>query len=386
LSQQTTLFETELLNEPKHSGSLIIGARKKQLLTKAQQTFNRLSKQVEKLQKEIESQEKDFDACLAFYGSEIYPVEKELADTTKQLVKLLHRFYLDRKLLSKKEKKVLKEILANELKSLFSLEKTPPDDEVKTIFKNVEGVDYDKAAEEDFKLMREETEAMFESMGVDFDMSDVTRDSFEEDMARKAKEFQERRKAEHEEEANKKAARNKTAKQLEREAKEKQKEEARQRGISVIYRQLVKALHPDLERDEARKAEKGALMQEAVAAYEKNDLHSLLRLEMQWLNKESDHLDSLSNEKIEVYIQLLKEQAEELKLQRDMVGAHPKYQPLMREHFGLYLKPASMFTLKNEKKELENEITSKQASIRALNGSNPVQEISAIIHEYNTAP
>lgn len=337
------------------------------------------------MQQEIESRGKDLDACLDFYGSKIYPVEQKLADVTREFLLLLHRFYRDSKLLSKKEKKLLKEVLGEQLEDFLSLKKSPPDDDVKNIFKDVKGIGYEEAADEGFEFLKEETEAMFGSMGVDFDMSDVTRDSFEEDMARKMKEMQEKMQTEWEKKASRLSARKKTAKQLEREAKEKQKEEAQQRGISVIYRQLVKALHPDLERDEARKAEKVALMQEVVAAYEKNDLHSLLRLEMQWLNKESGHLDNLSNEKLEIYNELLKEQIQELKLQRDMVGAHPKYQPLMREQFGMIFSLSNMVTLQNEKKDLEKSIAAKEASIHALNGSNPVREIHSIFYQFNSA-
>jgi hypothetical protein len=51
--------------------------------------------------------------------------------------------------------------------------------------------------------------------------------------------------------------------------------------LRTIYRQLASALHPDREPDEQARLRKTALMSEVNAAYEKNDLTTLLRLQMQ---------------------------------------------------------------------------------------------------------
>jgi hypothetical protein len=52
-------------------------------------------------------------------------------------------------------------------------------------------------------------------------------------------------------------------------------------AIRTLFRQLASALHPDREPDEAERLRKTALMSEVNAAYEKNDLTTLLRLQMQ---------------------------------------------------------------------------------------------------------
>lgn len=52
-------------------------------------------------------------------------------------------------------------------------------------------------------------------------------------------------------------------------------------AIRTVYRQLASALHPDHEPDAQEREHKTALMSEANAAYEKNDLSTLLRLQMQ---------------------------------------------------------------------------------------------------------
>lgn len=52
-------------------------------------------------------------------------------------------------------------------------------------------------------------------------------------------------------------------------------------AIRTIFRQLASAVHPDREPDEQERLRKTGLMSEVNAAYEKNDLTTLLRLQMQ---------------------------------------------------------------------------------------------------------
>lgn len=52
-------------------------------------------------------------------------------------------------------------------------------------------------------------------------------------------------------------------------------------AIRTVFRQLASALHPDRELDEQERLRKTGLMSEVNAAYEKNDLSTLLRLQMQ---------------------------------------------------------------------------------------------------------
>ncbi len=52
-------------------------------------------------------------------------------------------------------------------------------------------------------------------------------------------------------------------------------------AIRTVFRQLASALHPDREPDAHERERKTALMSEVNAAYDKNDLSTLLRLQMQ---------------------------------------------------------------------------------------------------------
>ncbi|PYS50742.1 MAG: hypothetical protein DMG13_20380 [Acidobacteria bacterium] len=87
-------------------------------------------------------------------------------------------------------------------------------------------------------------------------------------------------------------------------------------------------LHPDLEPDAGRKQRKLALMQELTTAYRNNDLHTLLRLELEWIQQEEGAAERLAEEKMATYNQVLKEQVCELERELGELPCHPRYQPI----------------------------------------------------------
>jgi hypothetical protein len=82
-------------------------------------------------------------------------------------------------------------------------------------------------------------------------------------------------------------------------------------AIRTIFRQLASALHPDREPDEQERLRKTALMSEVNAAYEKNDLTTLLRLQMlvtQLNPKNTSGTARMTDDKLIAMSLLLKEQ------------------------------------------------------------------------------
>ncbi len=81
-------------------------------------------------------------------------------------------------------------------------------------------------------------------------------------------------------------------------------------------------------------------MKELTAAYESKNLHALLSLELKWIYKESSHLETLADDKLSVYLQLLKEQVNNLEYEKQGIFQQPQYAVLARE-FGpdIQLKP-----------------------------------------------
>src|ERR1019366_1306169 len=204
------------------------------------------------------------------------------------------------------------------------------DEDLQEVFKRVHGVDFGQVEQEEMEEVRSVMEEMFGELGIGIDLSDLRPDMSDEELAAKAAEMAERiqQKAEEEERAFRPPGNRKTKHRLEKEECTQQEEQLRNKSIASIYKQLAKVLHPDLEPDAGRKQEKGTLMQELTAAYRNNDLHTLLRLELEWIQREEGDVERLTDEKLSIYNQVLKEQVFELERELAELPYYPRYQPI----------------------------------------------------------
>ncbi|CAN5351376.1 hypothetical protein BH20BAC1_BH20BAC1_22730 [soil metagenome] len=376
---QTSLFEEAQIDSAQKiqtKNSLIISSPKKQLLTKEQQSFNRLIKRIENLARELEKTSADLDQKLDFYARHIHPVEQELTNCRKEVVKQAFLFYDNKKLLSKPEKKILKNFFTLQLNEILCFEEKI-DEELEKIFEKINGISSGEVADLEFEIIKGEMEEMFESFGFDMDLEDFKKDMTTEEMMGKINSMEEELQRQEEIRNSKKSARKKTAKQLQKEEKQKELEEARSKNISSIYKQLAKALHPDLEQEEDLKQEKEALMKRLTIAYNSRDLHSMLNLEMEWIHKEEQDIAKLSSDKLAVYNQVLKEQVLDLEQQKFALMQHPRYNPL-RRYSGFSLKSIHV-NLPLEKRKLEDTVRSIKESIDILKGKHALKEIKTII-------
>lgn len=93
-------------------------------------------------------------------------------------------------------------------------------------------------------------------------------------------------------------------------ARLRQEAEMQQAGQSVreIFRKLASALHPDREPDPAERQRKTLLMQQANLAYERQDLLTLLTMQLEQEQIDSQHLASLSEDRLQHYNRVLGEQ------------------------------------------------------------------------------
>ena len=99
-------------------------------------------------------------------------------------------------------------------------------------------------------------------------------------MAAGMRQWQRQQQADEARKAAKRAARKERKKPAAHQQAQAQEADARS-AIRTIFRQLASALHPDREPDAQERTRKTALMSEVNAAYEKSDLSTLLRLQMQ---------------------------------------------------------------------------------------------------------
>lgn len=325
---QQQLFQSD--NEPKPQ-SLTITKAGKQKLSKNQEAFNKLTKKIEKLQKDIDKKQLQFDLALKIYGNELYPAQLRVLETRHKMITVLWNIYKSNKL-SKTDQRQLKNVLQYHLQEYFTQTEIEPDETLQNIFSELEGISYDKMMQDEKEKMNAQMQEMFDKMDVDIDGVDVN-----DEAAMAAKIAEARQKMAEMQERNderdrlRQEKKKKTAKQAENEKMQQAVEEMKQKNISTIYKQLAKLFHPDLEQDTERKVEKEILMKELVAAYEAKNLHALLTLELKWIHKETDHLESLTEEKLAIYLQILKEQASNLEYEKYNILKQPQYSTLVNQ-------------------------------------------------------
>jgi hypothetical protein len=366
----------------KNKQSLAISKANNQSLTKNQQEFNSLTQRIEKLQKEIERKQILFESAVTKYGTELYPLKKELTRQLREMLDVLWQVYID-KPFSKPDQKNLKEIIREQVQELFQMMDEAPDDELKKIFQALEGERYDAAEKREKEAAKQQMQDMFDDMDIDIDLTEVDmgdKETLAEKMAEARTKMQQRQQEEENRRQRRQKEKKKTAKQLDREKLQQQADELKQKNISTIYKQLAKLFHPDLEQDELRRAEKESLMKELTVAYEAKNLHALLTLELKWIHKENDHLESLTEEKLAVYLQILREQAGQLESQKYRLPQHPRYSFLM-EQFGPQAITHPLKLVQKACKSIETDIREYKRDIADFQSAYGLRHIKAMIKE-----
>jgi hypothetical protein len=377
---QRSLFSDSTIPKTNTTG-LIISKAGKKTLSKNQQAFNKLTQRIEKLQKEIEKKQDKFDLAMKMYGNDLYPLKTNILAVRRENVIVLWGHFKAKRL-AQKDQQALKQIIREQLQTIFAELNSEPDDIIKQIFNELEGEDYDKALEQEKEEAKKQMKAALKKAKVD--ISDIDTEDMDA-LQKKIFEHNAAMNEEHFEKANFKnqyqKEKRKSTKQIEAEKIQQEAEELKKKNIGTIYKQLAKLFHPDLEQDEARKAEKVLLMQELTAAYEAKNLHALLTLELKWIHKENDHLESLTEEKLAIYLQILKEQVSDLTFQKEEIIYQPQYAVLVQE-FGWEVKRSPIETVTEHLKEARRFLAQFKLNIEWYNSSHALRHIKAMIKEW----
>ncbi len=299
---------------PSVGAKLQISTSDKKVLTKNQQAFNRLTKQIEKLENEIVAEAQRLDRLTDLFSTEISEVEIETAQAQLDLA-LTFDSITEKKTFTKSQLKYIQETIVAMLDIAFcKLQPTPEQEAI-----------YDKWSKSSYKeeLARQETEeknefsSMFEelfgTLPLDDDGNPIDFEDFKKAFSGKS-------------DTNNHKFKSKSAKQLKQEETLRVEQEIKNKSVRSIYISLAKILHPDAETDPELRHGKEQVMKQVTVAYEQKDLQTLLRLEMEWIHKTTDHLDQLSDDKLKSYVAVLKEQVAQLKNEKYAVRRNPRYQ------------------------------------------------------------
>ena len=298
-------------------------------LNPLQQTFNGRKKKIETLQKKCQECITTLDRHLDFYTKEILPKEEELIETTKQVIKILDPYILDKKSFNKEKRNTLKEIILGMFEKVINMQgpDVELDEELSIIYKKHTGSSIQADQSMEFEEFKSQMENQFKGRGINLDLSDVKMEGFQEEILAKIFASMENQNAFFNKE-EKEIPRAKSKKQIEKEEKALAKADLQKKEIGAIYKQLAKVFHPDLEQDPVIKLEKEALMKRLTVAYEAGDLHTILALEIETLDISDSLKKTRSDEQLKIYNQLLQSQIEMLQSELNGIPSHYKYSNL----------------------------------------------------------
>lgn len=330
-------------------------------LTKAQKRFDRLLRKVETLRAEKGRVVLRWDAFVKVYRTRIHPEEERMNERRKQLVRLLAEHWRKPKGLGKRQREQLEDLLRGQLRALTEAGALPLEDDLRALWEALFKPAPERFAEEADGAAAEPDEAgghgpgaerppreiadLIERHGLDPGayrpgmsvaefLEEIARRMVEAEAGAAGADREEGQGADTDTDPGRGAARPKSARQAaaEQKAAERaaQREEARKRTVVSIYKQLAKVLHPDLEQDPVLRERKQALMQELTKAHREGDLHTLLRLELEWIKREEGDLERLGDEKLDIYAELLEEQVEELQAEIREVPYEPRFATVVR--------------------------------------------------------
>lgn len=297
------------------------------VLTKLQKQFNTSIQKIDFLKSKIGYVKKEIDQIQVKITSEILPLEKKLIE-----VQIKEIIYLDalfqQNIFKKRDNDTLSEMIFERTTEYISRTESH---ELEDIFtRHNDGISFEEANEEASKKASETLKESFSSIfGMKFDddadLSDPEKfqEYIDQQVAAEEAEYEARK-------ANKK----KTAKQIEKEEKQQQEAKNLNKTSRQIYMELVKAFHPDREKDELEKERKTLLMHRITEANEKDDLFELLRLRLELLGTDFEHSN---DESLKYYVKLLKQQVAELEQEiagLTSFGQSSFFGPSLYERFG----------------------------------------------------
>jgi hypothetical protein len=285
--------------------ALVLRAPEQAKLSPAQKRFNELLARIEDLTHQVQRLQAWSDRHRHAHVQVLYTTAQQTRELRKSLLLFLHEQLHSADLTAQQQR-----MARNKLRSLMDLLSPLADPQVQALADLYAADDDDQeeaeALAEAAERVREKIEA---ALGQPIENPSQYRTP-EAMVAAGMRQWQRQQQADDERKAAKRAARKAKNKPAQEKA-ELQQTDAKT-TLRTIYRQLASALHPDREPDEQERQRKTALMSEVNAAYEKADLTTLMRLQMQITQVAPGASSRLADDKLMAMCALLKEQVSAL--------------------------------------------------------------------------
>ena len=338
-------------------------------LNRKQQAFNRLVSKVEQLRAAFDEEQRRLDALLISHAADVQPLIDRVVAARLELVRALRPFLVDRRL-KRADARELRALLSEQLDDVLA-NGVRPDAELNALFEELNGESVAQVEAAQMADARDQMEQMFADEGLDIDLSGFRPDMTQAELAAASAEMATRLQRQMENAGPEPHSRRAGTKRRNRgDAPAPRHEAPRLTSVGMLYRRLAKVLHPDLESDPALRARKSTVMQELTAAHAAGDMHTLLRLELEWFHHEDRA--GLTDDALDGYVELLKEQAATIEMETDALPFSPRYAPITRVGLGgidVLSDPAS------EARRLDGLLASIHASLARLQGPDALREV-----------
>ena len=318
-----------------------------EILSKEQSLFYEHSREIRNLQAEFDLLSKKIKSSTLRLQQLYVPFLNQFqAYRIEQTLLLADCF--DKMKFSKYQKRALQEVVVMECISI--LNNNPEQAELKLLYRSFTGKEYLPG------LKEEEEENLRGSFKDFFEFSTQSKTS--EDLDEEEPEWEKQKKAAQEKRKAKKQEVQKKAENF---------------SLKEVYRNLLKAYHPDKELEEEKKAEKTEITKKIIQAYEREDLYSLLTYEISLLENARDRMAGIAKEKLALYNKMLLENKKALK---------QKIEDLKSSHADVYAHMCAPNTnaeryLKRIKKDLQEDLEGFRQQLMHLRGNKEVVDFFA---------
>ena len=274
-------------------------------LSPVQKRFNELLARIEVLTHQVQRLQAWSDRHRHAHVQALYTAAQQARELRKSLLLFLHEQLHSADLTAQQQR-----MARNKLRSLMDLLSPLADPQVQALADLYADDEVDQEEAQELAEAAERVRAKIEAaLGQPIDNPSQYRTP-EAMVAAGMRQWQRQQEADDDRKAAKRAAR-KAKNKPGAEKAEVQQTDAKT-ALRTIYRQLASALHPDREPDEQERQRKTSWMSEVNAAYEKADLSTLMRLQMQVTQVDPQASARMADDKLQAMCLLLKEQVSAL--------------------------------------------------------------------------
>lgn len=266
--------------------------------TLEQDRFRFLLAEIDKVRRAHSELEAVFAAYRRDHTEKLAPLRAALRETCRDCIFALDAL-LDQPGWSRLDQSVLSDLLRSMAAAL--IDSGQGDSEIIAVFDKHNPVSFETLQAQRLAQLK----AQAEEMGFDLDDADDIRT--EEELRERI--YEQAAAREEMREAAQRRGRRKSA--SEKRAEDSAK--AAKQTLRELYRKLASIVHPDRERDPARRHEKNLLMQKINQAYATNDLMGLCEAQMQVEQTNAEEISQLGATRLKQYNKLLSEQLAKLK-------------------------------------------------------------------------